>query len=91
MDHYKSDGVGGMGDKSKIKNFAQVIINKKYIFLSIVANICPRREKRFPPYMYKRNLASLKIPNPPPPSPSLSFLTVHPLIKQYNFELLREH
>ena len=67
MDHYKSDGVGGMGDKSKIKNFAQVIINKKYIFLSIVANICPRREKRFPPYMYKRNLASLKIPNPPPP------------------------
>ena len=44
MDHYKSDS----GGRSKIKNFPQVIINKKYIFLSILAKkkYMPKEEKK---------------------------------------------
>ena len=60
-----------MGKKPKTI-FPQEIINKK-IFLRILAkkDICPKEEKkRFLPYMYKKNLASLKIPTTPPP-PSL--------------------
>ena len=36
----------------------------------------------FAPYMYKKILASLKIPIPPPPTPHpITFLMVHPQVK----------
>ena len=57
-------GWGEGGQKSK-KNFSKKLLTKN-VFLRILAkqNICPREKRRFPPYMNKKILASLKIPTP---------------------------
>ena len=66
--------MGEGGAKAK-KKFPQEILNKKNIFLQILPrkNICPRRKKKniSTLHVQKKNLASLKIPTPSFPHPSL--------------------
>ena len=61
-------GGGGVGKKPP-KNFPQEIINKKNIPKDSGQKTCtPKEEKKIPTLNVQKNLASLKIPTPHPPS-----------------------
>lgn len=60
--------IGGDGEKQQRQKFPQEIIDKKYIFLRILAQkyMSKEEKKKFPPYMYKKksDMHLLKSPLP---------------------------